>query len=714
MKKISLLILCFIIAASSIAQNKILSMDDAMVKNRSTLAPSSLRFVQFLYGTDNYVYLKTTAPAEWIKGSATGSSEQLLSLVELNALLKKSGRDTVSQMPYIDFSSSKNWTLTANGEKIAINSNTKSVTTLVDKTIASKPINDVSSAGYVAFVDNHNLYISDGKQTVQVTTDGSENIVYANTVHREEFGITKGTFWSTDGKQLAFYRMDQSMVNDYPIPDYSSIPAKNINIKYPMAGTKSHHVTLGVFNAETKKLLYLNTGEPAEQYLTNIAWTPDNKMILIAVLNREQNHMKLNAYNAETGNFVQTLFEETDERYVEPLHPPMFVKNRPDQFIWQSNRDGYNHLYLYNLNGKLIQQLTKGNWEVTELKDFDATGENLFYVSTEISPLTRDLYKLNLKTRKTWKITNEWGVHNTQINFDGTAVIDVYSNATTARAVNVITKDGKRKEIFKAEDPLREYSVGKMSVFSIKSTEGIDIYCRLFKPINFDSTKKYPVVVYWYGGPHAQLINAGYNGGAGDYWFQYMAQRGYLVFSIDPRGSANRGKVFEQSIFRRAGDPQMEDLLSGLNYLGSLGYADTSRMGLFGWSYGGFMTTNFMLTHPDKFKAAVAGGPVTNWAMYEIMYGERYMDTPAENPEGYRNTNLANKVQNLKNKLLLIHGLQDPVVVQQHSINLIKAAVDKNIQIDYMIYPGHEHNVIGKNRAHLYQKVTDYLIENMK
>ncbi|HEY6064454.1 MAG TPA: prolyl oligopeptidase family serine peptidase, partial [Chitinophagaceae bacterium] len=240
------------------------------------------------------------------------------------------------------------------------------------------------------------------------------------------------------------------------------------------------------------------------------------------------------------------------------------------------------------------------------------------------------------------------------------------------------------------------------------------LYCRLYKPVNFSSAKKYPVIVYWYGGPHAQMILNSWNGGPGDYWFQYMAERGYLVFTLDPRGSDNRGKAFEQTIFRYAGKPQMEDMMAGINYLTSLPYADKDRMGLFGWSYGGFMTTDFMLNHPGVFKAAVAGGPVMNWQYYEIMYGERYMDTPQENPDGYAATNLINQAGKLKGKLLLIHGLQDPVVVQENSVNFVKACVDKGVQVDYMIYPGHEHNVLGKDRIHLYQKVTDYLAEYLK
>jgi len=272
--------------------------------------------------------------------------------------------------------------------------------------------------------------------------------------------------------------------------------------------------------------------------------------------------------------------------------------------------------------------------------------------------------------------------------------------------------------LLQAANPIADYAMGKLNIFTIKNTTGTDLYCRMFKPVNFDtsaslSTKKYPVIVYWYGGPHAQMILNGWNGGAGDYWFQYMAEHGYVVFTVDTRGSDNRGKAFEQTIFRRAGEAQMEDMMSAVNYLSSLSYVDKNNMGLFGWSYGGFMTTDFVLHHPGVFKAAVAGGPVMDWKYYEIMYGERYMDTPQENPEGYEATNLIKQVGKLKDKLLLIHGLQDPVVVQQHSVNFVKACVDAGVQVDYMIYPGHEHNVLGKDRAHLYQKVTDYFMTNL-
>jgi dipeptidyl-peptidase-4 len=393
----------------------------------------------------------------------------------------------------------------------------------------------------------------------------------------------------------------------------------------------------------------------------------------------------------------------------------LFVKNNPNQFIWQSNRDGWNHLYLYDDKGNLLKQLTKGNWEVLEVKGFDAKGDNLFYTATEESPITKNLYQLNIKSGVSKKITAVAGVHTVQISSDGSTIIDAYSTTENPRMLQLTDiKTAKSKSLLQAANPIADYARGTLSIFTIKNNSGTDLYCRLFKPVNFDSTKKYPVIVYWYGGPHAQMILNAWNGGAGDYWFQYMAERGYVVFTLDTRGSDNRGKEFEQAIFRRAGEAQMEDMMSGVNYLTALPFVDKNNMGLFGWSYGGFMTTDFVLNHPGVFKAAVAGGPVMDWKYYEVMYGERYMDTPAENPEGYEATNLIKQAGKLKDKLLLIHGMQDPVVVQQHSVNFVKACVDAGVQVDYMIYPGHEHNVLGKDRAHLYQKVTDYFMTNLK
>ncbi|MNJ98362.1 Prolyl tripeptidyl peptidase precursor [compost metagenome] len=717
MKKLILLIHLVSIAFCGFAQNKQLTMQDAMSNARTVLAPENLSQIQFIYGTEDYVYAKRVGNVPvWLSGNTKTKEDQaFLTLSLLNQKLRAAQQDTLKMLPIIQFNQGANWILNLNGSKVALNPVKNTVEVLVDKSLMSMANIEESKAGYVAYLDNFNLFVAKGADKKQVTTDGSKDIVYASSVHREEFGISKGIFWSNSGKLLAFYRMDQSMVTDYPIIDWTTRPAHNVNIKYPMAGDKSHHVTVGVYNAETKSVVYLKTGEPVEQYLTNIAWSPDDKYVYIAVLNRGQNHMKLNQYDAVTGDFVKTLFEEKDEKYVEPLVPMLFLKNDPSKFIWQSNRDGWNHLYLYSSTGKLLKQLTKGPWEVLDVKDFDAKGDQLFYVSTEESPITRNLYVLNVKSGKTRRITQGFAVHNAQVSTSGNTVIDSYSTPKDPRVIQLVeTATLKAKVLLKAANPLATYATENSSIFTIKSKSGDDLYMNLYKPVNYDATKKYPVVVYWYGGPHAQLITNGWNGGAGDYWSRYMAQNGYVVLTVDVRGSDNRGKAFEQSMFRHAGDVQMEDMMNAVDYLKSQPYVDSANMGLFGWSFGGFATTDFMLTHPGVFKAAVAGGPVINWQFYEIMYTERYMDTPQENPEGYAATYLSNRVDQLKGKLMLIHGQQDPVVVQQHSVDFVKHAVDKGVQVDYMIYPGHEHNVMGKDRVHLYQKVTDYFNQNLK
>lgn len=720
MKKIVVAFLASTTWLVATAQNKPLSLEDAFLRARTTLAPENLAQLQFFEGSTDYVYLKKQNGTDvWMRGNykTAGQETAFLQLSGLNQYMREAGADTFKTMPAIRFTAG-GWMMNNNGNKVSYNPAAKKITVLLSKELAAKENAEESSAGYIAYLEHFNLYVTKDNQTNQVTTDGSKDIVYASSVHRDEFGISKGIFWSNKGTKLAFYRMDQSMVNDYPIIQWNERPAKAELIKYPMAGDKSHHVRVGIYNTSTASTIWLKTGLPAEQYLTNIAWSPDDRFVYIAVVNREQNHLSLNQYDAGNGEFIKTLFEEKDEKYTEPLVPMLFLKNNPAQFIWQSNRDGWNQLYLYDISGKLIRPLTKGNWEVTEVKGVDSKGENLYFVSTVISPVDRSLSAVNIKSGKITLLTTGTGVHNAQVSADGTTLLDQYSTISNPRTILVadLKKPAKNpaKILLQSANPLNEYATGDLSVFTIKNKNGDSLYCRLFKPVNLTQGKKYPVIVYWYGGPHAQMILNNWNGGAGDYWFRYMAQQGYVVFTVDTRGSDNRGKSFEQSIFRKLGEAQMDDMLAAVDYLQQQAYVDKSRMGLFGWSFGGFMTTDFLLHHPGIFKAAVAGGPVMDWSLYEIMYGERYMDTPQENPEGYAATNLVQQAGKLKDKLLLIHGLQDPVVVQQHSVNFVKACVDKGVQVDYMIYPGHEHNVTGKDRVHLYQKVTDYLMQYLK
>lgn len=707
--------ICLFLAVQATAQQKLFTMQDAMIGSRTTLAPETLRQLQFVKGTPDVVFIKKMNNEDvFVRFNPVNNTGiTVLTLQQMNLYFAAAGLDTVKSFPAVQFEKDR-YIVSVKGKKYAFNLADGKASPLSNPLTEGKEVLEESKAGYVAFSDQDNLFIAAEGKVYQVTKDGSRDIVYGKAVHQQEFGISKGTFWSNDGKKLAYYRMDQTMVPDYPIIRWNKRPAVNESIKYPMAGDPSHHVTLEVYSI-TGKHTRISTGLPAEQFLTNICWSPDDQSIFIAVLNREQNHMQLNQYDAQTGNFVKTLFEEKHDRYVEPLKPMVFMPGKPNEFIWESRRDGWNHLYHYNLTGKLLRQLTSGPWEVTEMKGFSPKADELYYVSTAESPLTRQLYALQLKTGKSKQLTQPNLRHLVSVNNEGTYALSNASNINTPRVISLINlKTGKENVLLTASNPLKDYALGNMQPVVLKSSDGYDLHGRLYQPVSFDKEKKYPVIVYWYGGPHAQLTTNSWNGGSGDLWFQYLAQQGFVVFTLDTRGSAYRGMEFEQTIFRKAGIPQMEDLMQGVQYLKNLGYTDTEKMGLFGWSYGGFMTTSFLLNHPGVFKVGVAGGPVMDWKFYEIMYTERYMDTPAENPEGYAMTNLTEQTAKLKDKLLIIHGMQDPVVVMQHSVNFVKAAVDNGIQVDYMIYPGHEHNVLGKDRIHLYQKVTDYFMQHLK
>lgn len=718
MKKIitTLLFLTTLIQVS-IAQTKMLTMEEAVVKQRTTMAPARLKQLMWVTNSNSYSYTDTKDGVEILILGNAGNNDvkELISLKQLNEMLTASIQKTVKTFPSIKWKNAKEFSFETDKKLLHYNVESKKITISASRDFAEGSTNmDVAEkTNYVAYTIKNNLMIFDGTNNLIVTNDADENIVNGKSVHREEFGITKGTFWSPSGNLLAYYRMDQTMVTNYPIIDWTTRPATNNNIKYPMAGDKSHEVTVAVYNVASGKTVFIKTGEPKEQYLTNIAWSPDEEHIYIAVLNREQNILWLNSYSAVTGLFEKTLFEEKNEKYVHPMHSMMFVTKNPNQFIWQSERDGYNHLYLYDVTGKLIKQLTKGNWIVTDLAGFDAKGTKVFYSSTTESGITRNFYSVDLKKGTTAKLTRNDGTHSIMMNTSGTYFLDSYQSTETPRMIYLKSTDGRSsKTIFDAPNPLKDYKLGNLTLFKLKSENGEDLYCRLFKPVDFDSTKKYPTIVYLYNGPGVQLINNTWNGG-GDLWFQYMAEHGFVVFTLDGRGSSNRGLAFEQASFRHLGTVEMKDQLVGIDYLRSQKYVDASRMGLFGWSYGGFMTTSIMFRYPDIFKAAVAGGPVIDWTYYEVMYTERYMDTPQENPDGYKESRTINYIDNLKGKLMLIHGAQDNVVVWQHSIQFIKECIDKKKQVDYFVYPGHEHNVLGKDREHLYQKVTDYFINNL-
>lgn len=576
----------------------------------------------------------------------------------------------------------------------------------------------VDKSGNIAYTIDNNLYVQEkiSRKKVAITSENDKNIISGKAVHRDEFGIDRGIFFSPSGSFIAYYRMDQTMVNDYPVVKWDVTPARADIVKYPMAGGKSHEVTLCVYNITTGRTIALKTGDKnKDHYLTAVTWSPGESYIYLAILNRDQNHLWLNQYDAATGEKVKTLFEETDPVYVHPTHPLTFIPGLSNQFIWQSERDGYNHLYLYNTNGSLIRQLTKGKWVVNEIAGINAEEGTVIITTSKESPLDKNIYSVSLSNNKLQRIDKDPGMHTAICSPDGKYVLDIYNGASIPKNTFVHATDGSGSvEIMKSPNPLAEYNRAQVKTVTIIAADGYtDLYGKLILPADFDKNKKYPVIVYLYNGPNVQLLHNSFPE-SGNLWYEYMAQRGYIVFTMDGRGSWNRGLKFEQATFRHLGDVEMADQLKGVAYLKSLPYIDSKRMGVHGWSYGGFMTTSLMLKYPGVFSCGVAGGPVMDWKMYEVMYTERYMDVPGDNPKGYENANLVEKVKNLQGKLMLIHGTSDDVVVWQHSLNFIKKSVDEGVQVDYFVYPGHEHNVRGKDRVHLMQKITDYFDVHLK
>ena len=663
---------------------------------------------------------------------ANGKETTLFTEAQLNAWAKTNEDSKILNLGWAQFPyAGKSLVLIANKqERMLIDFKKKTVVwRQASKGQEFADWNNASKA--VAYVSNHNLYVMDAEgKTTQLSTDGSREIVYGQAVHRNEFASMKGTFWSPDGTKLAFNRMDQSMVADYPQVNTFEREATYEPDKYPMCGMTSHKVTIGVYDMKTGKTVYLKAGDPTDRYFTNLAWAPDGKKVYMFELNRDQNDCRLTAYDAETGEKTGELYREVDEKYVEPLNPIVFLPWDKSQFIMQSRQDGYNHLYLCtlgmhgsrmasNTESLEVEQLTEGKWEVLSVLGFNSKTKSIIYKSNEASPIQQNVYSVSVANKKRTRIDEGgkgWHEGST-ISASGRYLLDNYQEPTVPRRIVAIdTQTGKSHCILNAKDPWKEkgYNIPEYSCGKLKAADGTtDLYWRMVKPVDFDPNKKYPAVVYVYGGPHAHNVDARWHYSSRS-WETYMAQKGYLLFILDNRGSEHRGKDFEQATFRQLGQEEMKDQMRGVEYLKSLPYVDQDRIGVHGWSFGGFMTISLMTNYPDVFKVGVAGGPVIDWKWYEVMYGERYMDTPESNPEGYAKTSLLNKAKDLKGKLQIITGMNDPTVVPQNCLMFLNACSEAGTQPDFFAYPGEGHNMMGHKSVHLHERITQYFEDYLK
>lgn len=670
--------------------------------------------------------VRLSADTCWTVDVAKGKEKVLFTRAKLN---KRAGLDAdtmqVARLSGVSFPYADQPLVMASNrnERLLINFKTGKVEWRQPIVGAAQAVEWNKESRAVAYVKGDNLYVTDAAgNTRQVTEDGSRDLVYGQSVHRNEFGIEGGLFWNPQGSRLAFYRMDQSMVTDYPLitvpelDDSTHVIATPAPEKYPMAGQTSHLVTVGVLDVATGDTVYLKAGDPTDRYFSNITWNPAGDIVYMMEGNRDQNEVELVSYDALTGNRLASLYRETHPKYVEPQYPITFLPWDKEKFLLWSEKDGYNHLYLYDAGGRLLKQLTHGNWVVMDLLGFDTERRAIIISANADSPIQQNLYRVDVTTGEMTRIDESGrGWHTGMLSNSGSRLIDSYQEPDVPRNIAIVdTRTGSASRYFTAPDPWQGYTVPEYRCGSIKAADdSTDLYYRMVLPTDFDPNKKYPTVVYVYGGPHAHNVDARWHWSSRS-WETYMAQRGYVLFILDNRGSENRGRDFEQATFRHLGQVEMQDQMRGVEFLRTLNYVDTARLGVHGWSFGGFMTISLMTNYPDVFKVGVAGGPVIDWKWYEVMYGERYMDTPQTNPEGYSETSLLNKAQNLKGRLQVIIGLNDPTVVPQHAYSFLKACIAAGTQPDFYVYPGQGHNMMGHQSVHLHERITRYFDDYLK
>ena len=709
-------IVALIISVSMSAQDKLFTLEDLNFggKNYANLRPQNMWLTWW-----GEKLIQTDVEECYTIDTRTGKKSLLFTLEDINKMAGSNDESYVrhlmnARFPYPDKP------IVALGNRkafILLDFETKNI--VWQDSISGQEANDWNSVSRAtAYVEDNQLYVVDGEgKKHQLSTDGSRDIVYGHSVHRNEFGIRKGTFWSPKGNRLAFYRMDQSMVTDYPQVDIFPRSATYEPDKYPMAGMTSHKVTVGVYDVKTEKTIYLQAGDPTDRYFTNIAWSPDEKTIYIFELNRKQNDCRLVSYDAESGEKIVELYHETSDKYVEPQNPILFLPWDETKFIMQSQKDGYNHLYLFDVSGKELKQITSGKWVVLNVVGFNTKTKSILILSNEAHPMNSNLYTVNIKNGKRRLMGKGIGVvQSAQPSASGQMVALKLSSYNHPRFIDIINTNGMGKvtDLLDAEDPWKEYQQPIYESGSIKAADGTtDLYFRMVKPHDFDINKKYPTVIYVYGGPHAHNVDASWHY-ASRSWETYMAQKGYIVFILDNRGSENRGRDFEQATFHQLGQIEMQDQMTGVEYLKKQPYVDMNRLGVHGWSFGGFMTISLMTNYPGIFKVGVAGGPVIDWKWYEVMYGERYMGTPQDNPDGYAKTSLIDKAKNLKGKLQMITGYNDNTVVPQHCLSFLDACIKAGTQPDFFAYPGEEHNMRGHASVHLHERITQYFEDYLK
>jgi len=575
-------------------------------------------------------------------------------------------------------------------------------------------------ASKVAFVRENNLFIKDltGDSETQVTTDGERNKIIngaTDWVYEEEFAFDKGFQWNASGTKIAYYRFNEEAVPEFSMDVFSELYPSQHRFKYPKAGEANATVEIFIYDLALNNTIEANIETETEFYIPRIKWTKDENVLSVQRMNRHQNNLDFILVNANDGS-AKTIFTETDEAYIDVTDNLTFL-NDGKHFVWTSEKSGYNHIYLYNLKGKQVRKITKGDYDITDFYGLDENTNTVYFASAERSPLHRDVYSVQLNGKNKTILTNKVGTNSATFSSNYKYFINQHSDANTPYYFSLF--DAKGNEVRSLKDnislntTLSEYALSQKEFFNFETSEGVNLNGWMMKPHNFDPTKEYPVFMYLYGGPGSQQVTDSW-GGSNFLWYQMLTQQGFIVACIDNRGTGARGTAFKKCTYQQLGKLETQDQIEANRYLAGLPYVDGKRIGIFGWSYGGYMSSLCLLKGAEYFKMAIAVAPVTNWRYYDTIYTERYMRTPQENASGYDDNSPINHVEKLKGEYLLIHGSADDNVHYQNTMEMANALVNANKQFDLFIYPNKNHGIYGGyTRLHLFTKMTNFIKQNL-
>ncbi|MBI4893748.1 MAG: S9 family peptidase [Acidobacteria bacterium] len=715
MKKV--LILCAAAAVSLGAQQKKPVTLEAMASNMGRMMVMMMGGGGGLWAPDGQRMAVNRGDKLVIYDAATGTEKEILQMSSLTKLARPVPAETAmgwenrrvrdQRMQWSN--DGKKMLIMAGGDVFLWSEESGKAEQLTATSDAERDAKLSPDGSKVSFRRGAELFVLDAasKRETRLTFDSSATRFNAmlDWVYPEELDLGTAYWWAPDSKSIAYLQFDVSRETMYPHGDYVKVAAVSEPQRYPKAGTPNADVRVGVVSALGGETRWMDLGETRDFLVARLHWTPDSKSVVVHRLNRVQDHLWVLAADASTGR-AQLLIEEKDPSWINITDDFQFLSN--GQILRSSESDGFRHLYIHNADGKLNRRLTKGDWEVSAISCVDEKAKLVYFTSTETSPLDRQLFSVGLDGKGKKQITKGDGSHSISMSPTCSYFLDTYSSLEKPSRTTLNKGDGAEVKVWREADTKlsEEYDILKTEIHKFKGADGTQFYGRMIKPVNFDAQKKYPVIVAIYGGPHAQSVRNSWAGSPN--WDQVMAHKGFLIWQMDNRGSSGRGHKFETPLYRRMGKTELEDQLEGIKYLATLGYADTSRVGVQGWSYGGYMTLYCLLQAPDVFKAGAAGAAVTDWRNYDTIYTERYMGVPQENEQGYKASSPVNAAANLKGKLLLIHNIEDDNVLFGNAMQMMNALQMAGKSYQTLIYPGKSHGLMGKASQHRYEEQTTF------